>query len=47
MSTKEDMVGCIWINVEIVTFFSNIMVCMVFMFLRALKENEVKITLVD
>ena len=47
MTTREDIVGCIWIDVEIFTFFSNVAVCILFMFLRALKEQEVKITLVD
>ncbi len=46
--TQEDqVVGSIWLMVELATFFGYIAFGCIFMFLRALKENEVKIELVD
>lgn len=47
MSEEDQVVGSIWLGVEIATFFAYIMLGCLFMFLRSLKEHEVKIELVD
>ena len=47
LDTKDNIIGSIWLTVEISTFFGTLLVNMLFMFLRSLRENEVRIELID
>ena len=42
MAEPDQVIGSIWLKVEISTFFAYICIGCFFMFLRALKEHEVK-----
>lgn len=47
MQSEPTIVGNVWLTIEIVTFFGTLIVNIVFMFLRSLKEVEVRIELMD
>ena len=47
MQTEERVIGSVWLTVELASFFANVFMNITFMFLRSLKEQEVKVELID